>query len=254
MVEFDTIYNEDCLVGMKRISDQSVDCIICDLPYGTTACPWDSVIPLEPLWKQYRRVVKPNAPIILFGSEPFSTMVRASNLKAYRYDWVWEKGFGANFLQAKRQPIKTFENIMVFGFESPVYYPMLVKRSIPIKKGVRSNNAGDAMGEIRGEKARNFKGQVYEFKYPEAIIYFNSRAEGHRTVHPTQKPLALLRYLVLTYTREGDMVLDNCMGSGTTALACIREKRHYIGFELDKGYYEVAQRRIRELLQEPTLF
>ena len=245
MIELDRIYNQDCLVGMKEIPDKSIDAIICDLPYGTTACKWDSVIPFEPLWEQYKRVTKPKAPIVLFGSEPFSTMVRASNIKSYRYDWVWEKKFGGNFLQVKRQPIKTFENIMVFGFESPVYYPQMTKRDIPIKKGKNSNNAGDAMGEIRGEKARNFQGQVYEYKYPCAILHFNSRADGHKTIHPTQKPVELIRYLIRTYTNEGETVLDNCMGSGTTAIAAMREHRHYIGFELNKEFYEKACERVR---------
>jgi site-specific DNA-methyltransferase (adenine-specific) len=254
MIELDKIYNMDCLEGMKMIPDGSVDAVICDLPYGTTACKWDVVIPFEPLWEQYHRICKPNAAIVLFGSEPFSSALRMSNIKAYRYDWVWEKGFGGNFLQAKRQPIKTFENVMVFGFESPRYYPQMIKRDVPIKKGKNSNNAGDAMGEIRGEKARNFQGQIYTEKYPEAVIYFNSRAEGHDTKHPTQKPVDLLRYLVLTYTNEGDTVLDNCMGSGTTAVACIKEKRHFIGFELNKEYYEKACKRIRNEQRQLRLF
>ena len=254
MIELDKIYNEDCLQGMKRIADGAVDCIISDLPYGTTACSWDAVIPFEPLWEQFKRVTKPNAAIVLFGSEPFSSALRMSNIKAYRYDWVWEKGFGGNFLQAKRQPIKTFENVMVFGFESPRYYPQMIKRDVPIKKCKNSNNAGDAMGEIRGEKARNFQGQIYTEKYPEAVIYFNSRAEGHDTKHPTQKPVDLLRYLILTYSNEGDTILDATIGSGTTAVAALMEKRHFLGFETNKEYFDIAQGRIDEVLRNPTLF
>ena len=244
----------DCLELMKTIPGGSVDMILCDLPYGTTACKWDTVIPFDPLWEQYRRICKPNAPIVLFGSEPFSTMVRYSNMKAYRYDWVWDKRFGGNFLQAKRQPIKTFENIMVFGFQSPVYYPQMIERDKPLKKGKNSNIAGAAMGEIRGQKAKNFNGAVYDKKYPEAIIHFNSRSSrsGGISFHPTQKPVDLLRYLILTYTPPGETVLDNCMGSGSTGVACLNEGRDFIGIELEQAYFEIACKRIADAQKEKS--
>lgn len=151
--------------------------------------------------------------------------------------------------------MKNFENIMVFGFESPNYYPQMVKRETPLKKGKSSNNGGEVMGDIRGQKAKDFNGKIYEYKYPEAVLHFNSRKNKDKfAFHPTQKPVALLRYLVLTYTNVGGVILDNCMGSGTTAIACIREKRHFIGFELNKEYYDKACARIRAEQAQPSLF
>lgn len=240
---------------MRDIPDKSVDAIICDLPYGTTACSWDTIIPFDKLWEQYKRIAKPKAPIVLFGSEPFSSLLRASNIHSYRYDWVWEKGVGVNFLQAKRQPMKNFENIVVFGFESPNYYPQMTKRGTPLKKSKNSNNGGEVMGDIRGQKAKGFNGKTYEYKYPEAVLHFNSRKNKDKfAFHPTQKPIDLIRYLVRTYSNEGDTILDNCMGSGTTAIACIREHRHFIGFELNEDYYEKACKRIAAEMAQPTLF
>ena len=251
-MEIDNIYNMDCLEGMKQIPDGSIDAVICDLPYGTTDNPWDSVIPMDKLWEQYNRIVKPKGAILLFGSEPFSTIVRMSNLKSYRYDWVWEKGFPSNFMIANYQPLKTFENVMVFGKESPNYYPIKRKRDKPIYKSKNSNNPGGATTRITGKKVQEFEGKVYDDYMPEAIIHFNSRQDTSPHFHPTQKPVDLLRYLVLTYTNEGDTVLDNCMGSGTTAIACIKERRHFIGFELSKEYFDKAVRRIKAKPSTPS--
>lgn len=246
MIEIDKIYNEDCLEGMKRIDDGSVDCIITDLPYGTTACQWDSVIPFEPLWEQYRRITKPNAAIVLFGSEPFSSALRMSNIKEWRYDWIWDKVFGGNFVQAEREPIKTHEIISVFNKKGkcPTYYPQKIKRDIPIKAGGNIQKEGKAIRIAVTEHSEEFGNthKTYEDKFPESQLRFSCRAE--RGFHPTQKPVALLRYLVLTYTDVGGVVLDSCMGSGTTAIACLKERRHFLGFETNKEYFDIAQRRI----------
>ena len=256
MIELNKIYNEDCLEGMKRIPDGSVDAIICDLPYGTTACAWDSVIPFDKLWEQYRRLCKPNAAIVLFGSEPFSTMLRMSNLKEWRYDWIWDKVFGGNFVLAKYQPIKTHEIISVFcsNGQCPTYNPIMIKRDVPIKAGGNTQKEGKAIKIAQTEHSKEFGDahKTYDEKFPESQLRFSCRAE--RGLHPTQKPVDLLRYLVLTYTNEGDTVLDNCMGSGTTAIACIKEKRNFIGFELNKEYYDKACKRIKLEMAQPTIF
>ena len=246
MIELDTLYNEDCLEGMKRIPDGSVDCVICDLPYGTTACAWDSVIPFDKLWEQYRRIVKPTGAIVLFGAEPFSTTLRMSNLKEYKYDWTWEKEQGVNQYLCKVQPLRIVENIMVFYRETCTYNPQMSKGTAYITKRTLGC---DCYGDKKEVKTEN-KGE----RYPVNLLRFSrDLAEGER-FHPTQKPVDLLRYLVLTYTNEGDTVLDNCMGSGTTAIACIKERRHFIGFELSKEYFDKAVRRIKAEQAQLTLF
>ena len=250
-IEKDKIYNCDCLEGMKHIPNASIDAIICDLPYGTTACAWDSVIPFDQLWEQYKRIIKPRGAIVLFGSEPFSTMLRMSNLAWFRYDWIWNKKFAGNFVMAKVQPQKVHEIISVFSNGTCNYYPQMMKRDEPIKKG---GNSGDweTYGKIKVKD--EFKGKVYDEKYPETILEFSSRADYDDHFHPTQKPVDLLRYLIRTYSNEGDTILDNCMGSGTTAVACIKEKRHFIGFELNKQYYDKACRRIDAERRQLSLF
>ena len=247
MIELDRIYNEDCLEGMRRIPDGSIDAVICDLPYGTTACAWDSVIPFDKLWEQYRRITKPNAAIVLFGSEPFSSQVRMSNPDWYKYDWVWEKPEGANFQLVKYQPLKVHETISVFSKDTHSYYPQGLKRATIIKS---NSNKGGRLGHVASEKHRDEYVQEWT-NYPRSILRFDY---DPNRFHPTQKPVDLLRYLVLTYTNEGDTVLDNCMGSGTTAIACIKEKRHFVGFELSKEYYDKALRRIKAEQAQLTLF
>ena len=248
MIELDTIYNEDCLTGMQRIPDGSVDCIICDLPYGTTACKWDSVIPFEPLWEQYKRVTKPNATIALFGREPFSTMIRMSNLKDYRYDWIWVKSQGVNFVQVKRMPLQKHELISVFvkGTGGRTYNPQGLR---PCHK-VKSNGNGK-FGSIVSDKGHSEEYVQSWENYPDSLLYFNNEA---KVEHPTQKPVELIRYLIRTHSNEGDTILDNTIGSGTTAVAALREKRHFIGFELNRDYYDIALRRIKLEQQQQTLF
>ena len=242
----------DCLEGMKQIPDGMIDAVICDLPYGTTACAWDSVIPFDKLWEQYRRIVKPNGAILLFGSEPFSSMLRMSNIKAYKYDWIWEKSKASNFLSSHTMPLKAHEIVSVFSFGTPKTYNPQYGIGETYNKGCRKNMQDTAYGNVKTDDylIENTDGK----RMPRSVIYFKTAETEGDSWHPTQKPVDLLRYLVLTYTNEGDTVLDNCMGSGTTAIACIKEHRHFIGFELNKEYFDKAVRRIKAEQAQLTLF
>ena len=253
MFELDTIYNEDCLEGMKRIPDGSVDCIICDLPYGTTACKWDSVIPFEPLWEQYRRVVKPNGAIVLFAGEPFTSALIMSNINGFKYRIDWDKKIPSGLGYARFRPMSQIEDICVFSRdgERTTFNPQKTKRDKPIKAGGNSLQAGVYSGfKCRSEGSKYDK--VYDEKNPTTLISFDKVRRG--AIHPTQKPVDLIAYLVRTYSNEGDTILDNCMGSGTTAIACIKEKRHYIGFELNREYFDKACERIKRESQQQSLF
>ena len=246
-IELNNIYNMDCLEGMKAIPDGSVDAIICDLPYGTTACAWDTVIPFDKLWEQYKRIIKPQGAIVLFGSEPFSTYLRMSNIDWFKYDWIWEKAEGANFQLVKYQPLKVHEIISVFSKGAHIYNPQGLKKATIVKS---NKGKGGRLGHVASEELRG--GYIQEWtNYPRSIQNFDY--DSHR-FHPTQKPVDLLRYLVKTYTNEGDTILDNCMGSGTTAIACIKENRNFIGFELNKEYYEKACKRVQAEQQQLKLF
>ena len=250
MIELDTIYNEDCLQGMQRIPDGSVDCIICDLPYGTTACAWDSVIPFDKLWEQYRRICKKNAPIVLFGKQPFTSHLILSNPDWYKYELIWEKSRVGNAMQLGKQPASVHENIVVFYQNHPTFNDQRFKVDeayIDKRKSIR--NSFYKSEHYSGEMVRKADDGM---RHMQSILPFNSVWESD--MHPTQKPVDLLRYLVLTYTNEGDTVLDNCMGSGTTAIACIKERRHFIGFELSKEYFDKAQRRIKAEQAQLTLW
>lgn len=232
----------DCLELMKQLPDRSVDMILCDLPYGTTACKWDAVLPFDQLWKQYRRVAKSGSAILLHASQPFTTALISSNLGGYCYNWVWDKKFGANFAQAKRQPLKTHEDICVFSLDGrmPRYFPIMAKRQKPIKLGKNSGMAS-AIPLVTNS---SYDGKVYDEKFPDSQLHFSCREE--RGLHPTQKPTSLAEYLIRTYTNEGDVVLDNCMGSGTTGVACANTSRRFIGIELDANYFAAASDRIAE--------
>ena len=248
MIELDRIYNMDCLEGMKQIPDGSVDAVICDLPYGTTACAWDSVIPFDKLWEQYRRITKPYAAIVLTAREPFTSALLMSNIKNYKHKWVWNKKLSGCFFHAKHMPLPIEEDVLVFGFDSHVnYYPIMRKGKLRMKGG-----ATETPRWLNGLNPQ--EAYLSEDYYPVNIIEFPNRANKAQNIHPTQKPVDLLRYLVLTYTNEGDTVLDNCMGSGTTAIACIKERRHFIGFELNKEYFDKAVRRIKAEQAQLTLF
>ena len=254
MIELDKIYNEDCLEGMKRIADGAVDCIISDLPYGTTACSWDAVIPFEPLWEQFKRVTKPDAAIVLFGSEPFSSALRMSNIGMYKYDWYWRKPKGTGHLNAEKQPMRDVEVISVFYRQQSMYNPQFTKGEPFGNKSGKSHFVSEAGETTYGKFAsgpgtrNNNPGR----RYPKQCIEFG--VVERDTKHPTQKPVDLLRYLILTYTNVGGVVLDATIGSGTTAVAALMEKRHFIGFETNKEYFDIAQGRIDQVLRNPTLF
>lgn len=228
----------DCLELLKEIPDGSVDMVLADLPYGTTACKWDTCIPFEPLWEQYHRLVKHSGAIVLFGSEPFSTALRHSNLKEFRYDWIWEKEQGANFMLCKYQPYKVHEIISVFSRERHLYHPQMTEGK-PYISG--KGTSGDVTGNVKKKQTVNTG-----TRYPRSILRFNTDKGRGGGLHPTQKPVALLEYLIRTYTNEGETVLDNVMGSGSTGVACANTGRKFIGMELDPGYFEVAKRRIAE--------
>ena len=232
----------DCLELMKEIPDKSIDMILCDLPYGTTACKWDSIIPFEPLWEQYNRIIKDNGAIVLFGSEPFSTLLRMSNVKNFKYDWIWDKKIPSGMSYARFQPMRQTENISVFCKGKTVYNPQMVKRDKPMKTG---GNKYSPSAPIQACKQGKEYKKTYEYKNPTNIIVFDKIRKG--SLHPTQKPVELLEYLIKTYTNEGDTVLDNCMGSGSTGVACVNTGRNFIGMELDKKYFNVAKNRIQEV-------
>ena len=242
------LYHGDCLEVMKQIPDNSIDMVLCDLPYGMTACKWDCVIPLEDLWAAYKRICKKNAVIVLFGSMPFSAKLVTSNLKAYKHDWIWQKNSGSNFGRVKYQPMREHEQIMVFCYGTPQYNPILQERSESGKartkypyKLIRSGNDAYLQGSLRTRTSPSDKNQ--DLRYPSSIQKFNRECG----LHPTQKPVALCEYLIKTYTNDGMMVLDNCMGSGTTGVACLNTGRDFIGIELDEHYFEVARERIESM-------
>ncbi|MBS3739500.1 MAG: site-specific DNA-methyltransferase [Psychroflexus sp.] len=244
------ILHGDCLELMKDIPDKSIDAIICDLPYGTTACKWDSVIPFEPLWEQYKRIIKDNGAIVLFGSEPFSSALRMSNIKNFKYDWIWEKNRGSNFALVKYQPMKEHEMISVFSFNTHKYYPIKQQRKGSGLDRINGNyNTGKA-SNITGIKQTICTTQGQELRQPSSIQKFNTTEKGIKRVHPTQKPLELLKYLVKTYTNEGDLVLDNTAGSGTTAIACLNTNRQFIVMEKEKKYYDIILNRVKEFNQK----
>jgi site-specific DNA-methyltransferase (adenine-specific) len=229
----------DCLEVMKTIETGSIDMIFCDLPYGTTACKWDIVIPFEPLWEQYNRIIKDSGAIVLFGREPFSSYLRTSNVKMYRYDWIWEKSKATNFLFAKQMPLIAHEDIMVFYKSKPTYNPQKTQGK-PYNKGREKRTEIEAVGKIgNGNLIENKTG----LRNPRSVQYFVT-AEREGKLHPTQKPIKLIEYFVNTYSNENDTILDNTMGSGTTMLACKNLNRNGIGIEKDPQYYAVAVARV----------
>lgn len=234
----------DCLTEMARLEAGSVDMILCDLPYGTTACSWDAVIPFEPLWREYRRVTKPNAAIVLTASQPFTSALIGSNVKQYRYNWYWKKPVGSGFQNAKKQPLRMLEDVCVFYASPPIYNPQGLTR-VNITKVNKINAAKSVVGGTEGAGGLRTAGNtwVQEFtNYPKNILEFPVPTAGK--VHPTQKPVALMEYLIRTYTNPGDMVLDNTCGSGTTLVAAINTGRNAIGIERDPTYFRIAQERI----------
>ena len=254
MVKLNTIYNEDCLEGMKRIPDESVDMILCDLPYGTTACKWDTIIPFETLWAEYERVIKSNGAIVLTAAQPFTSALVMSNPKWFKYEWVWEKTRFTGNLNAKIMPLRAHENVLVFGRGRINYYP--IKTQAPEHKIDRRKTINDshvkAGGAYNNSKAFvNKRTRDDGTRYPTSVQVFKN--PNNNSMHPTQKPVLLFEYLIKTYTNKGETILDNCMGSGTTAIACLNTDRQYIGFELDEGYYKMANKRIENHTQQLSL-
>jgi site-specific DNA-methyltransferase (adenine-specific) len=243
------LWQGDCLELMKNIPDGSVDLVLTDPPYGTTACKWDSVIPFEPMWEQLNRIIKPNGAIVLFGSEPFSTMLRYSNLKMYRYDWYWNKNRPTNPMSAKKQPMKAVETISVFYKEQPLYNPQMTERTEDELKRLSKKSVYTRNTETDGRQwTKTANRNDNKLKYPINILTHNTvfNRSKEKTPHPTQKPVDLLEYLVRTYTNEGESVLDFTMGSGSTGVACVNTNRNFIGIELDEGYFNIAKKRIEE--------
>jgi len=230
----------DCLEVMKTIESNSIDAIITDPPYGTTACKWDSVIAFDLMWEQLNRIIKPNGAIVLFGSEPFSSALRMSNIKNYKYDWQWDKKLGGNSMLVKKQPSRVVENIMVFNKHN--YYPQMEERGKPVYKN-NKNKATYESANKHNDKAVRVKNNIY---YPKSIISIYNNRRGK--VHPTQKPVELLEYLMKTYTQENETVLDFTMGSGTTMVACKNLNRNGIGIEQDEKYFNIAQERVNSTL------
>jgi len=242
----------DCLVEMKNIANGSIDMVLSDLPFGTTACKWDVVIPFEHLWEHYWRVLKPNGVVVLFGSQPFTTKLVFSQMEYFKYEWVWEKSNGTNFMSVKHQPFKVHENILVFSKYAASFTK---KGSMPYNPQMGN---GASYKQIAGKKQHQFhgggKGKIegYESinhgkRYPRSVVKINEE----RGLHPTQKPVALLEYLINTYTVEGETVLDNCMGSGSTGVACINTKRDFVGIEKDENYFNIGKERIVRSQNEP---
>jgi site-specific DNA-methyltransferase (adenine-specific) len=255
------LYNGDCLEVMKSIPDGSIDLILCDLPYGTTACSWDVVIPFEPLWKEYDRIAKDTAPIVLFGSQPFTTLMVASNIRNFREELVWLKNKSGSGLHADRRHIKVHENIMVFSKGAYTFNPQkwevkdrefLVHRKV-FDYGYADNNIYGSVRDMKkaDDGTRN-PISVVSYEVPFTPQKKRQYTDVDIRLHPTQKPIALLEYLIRTYSNEGDTVLDNCMGSGSTGVACINTGRNFFGIELDEEYYKVAEQRIGEAKRQTT--
>jgi site-specific DNA-methyltransferase (adenine-specific) len=241
-----TLMTGDCLERMKEIPDGSVDMVLVDLPYGTTQNKWDSVIPFDSLWKEYYRVCKENAAIVMFAAQPFTSLLVASNIKDFKYDWVWHKSRPTGVLNAKRQPLRDKEDVLVFYRKQPAYNPQgLLQVNKMVGTGATSANA---KGNNTGKITQTDSGKYFQENgnYPRQVQFFKSES---KTVHPTQKPVDLLEYLIKTYTNEGETVLYNTMGSGSTGVACMNVSRKFIGIEMDEGYFEIAKKRIEETQQ-----
>lgn len=237
------LYNGDCLEVMDKLIEEGVkvDAIITDPPYGTTACKWDSIIPFDKMWEKVNKLIKPNGAIVLFGNEPFTSRLICSNLKGFKYRWDWNKKIPSGMSYAKFRPMQQTEDISVFtkNGEKTIYNPQMIKRDKPIKSGGTKHSETAPIKY----KDKDFK-KTYEYKNPITLIEFDKIRKG--SVHPTQKPVALLEYLIKTYTNEGDLILDFTMGSGSTGVAALNTNRRFVGIELDKNYYDISENRLRD--------
>ncbi len=243
MIQPNSVLQGDCLELMKDIPDKSIDMILCDLPYGTTACKWDIIIPFEPLWAEYKRIIKDNGAIVLFGKEPFTCILRVSNISIFKQPLIWDKVNSDNPMQAKRRHLNTTEDISIFYKSQCTYNPQGLITS-NIKKGGKQGMMIDSSGKTREQYIQEYT------NYPKNILRYPIEINN---IHPTQKPVALFEYLIKTYTNEGDLVLDNCAGSGTTAIAAINTKRNYIVMELEETYYKLINKRIKNHTREKSL-
>lgn len=247
-METNKIYHGDCLELMPQIASGSIDMILCDLPYGTTQCKWDTIIPFDKLWEQYERLIKPNGVIALTASQPFTSALVMSNPKLFKYEWIWNKNTASGFANAKRQPMRTHENILIFYKLQPTYNPIKEIRDLSKKSKERHNYKFNSSTGINNEvygKLNRLNKQPEDLAYPKTVQKINGIVNNHNErIHPTQKPVALFEYLVKTYTNEGETVLDNCIGSGTTAIACKNTKRKFIGMEREQKYFDMANKRI----------
>lgn len=230
------LFNDDCLEVLPTIKDKSVDMILADLPYGTTACKWDSVLPLDVLWKEYNRICKENGAMVFTCAQPFTTVLANSNLKYLKYEWIWEKSQGTNPLNAKIMPLKCHENILVFYKKKPTYNPQFWYSTPYTGFSSETSKLGEVYGDVKSKHRNNEDGS----RYPKTVLKFK-QDKGY---HPTQKPILLMEYLIKTYTNENETVLDNTMGSGTTGVAAVKTNRNFIGIEKEKQYFEIAQSRI----------
>lgn len=242
------LYHGDCIKVMKQLIDEgiTVDCIITDLPYGTTPCPWDIIIPFDEMWECINKIIKPNGAIVLFGQEPFSSLLRVSNIKNYKYDWIWKKERLTNVFQVKRRPGKVVENISVFYKKQPTYNPQKTKYNGPLRSNKIGDNAGFSITQTGGIGPKPIEYHDDGTRYPLQIIEFNRDSMYEEKYHPTQKPIELLEYLIKTYTNEGEIVLDFTMGSGSTGVACKNLNRKFIGIELNEEYYNISINRIKK--------
>jgi site-specific DNA-methyltransferase (adenine-specific) len=244
MLPINEIVEGDCLELMPQIADKSIDMILCDLPYGTTACSWDTIIPFEPLWAQYKRIIKDNGAIVLTASQPFTSTLAMSNIEMFRYEWIWDKvNMFTNHINAKKMPMKVHENICVFYKTLPIYNSQK-------RKGIPYGNVGNSRAEVTGIMGNSHKNKTGDM-YAASLIRIKGRS-GEQGFHPTQKPVALFEYLIKTYTNEGDLILDNCAGSGTTGVAAKNLKRNFILIEKEPKYVEIARKRLETVT--PSLF
>lgn len=252
MLKLNKLYNIDCLIGMKDIDDKSIDLILCDLPYGTTRNKWDSVISLEKLWEQYCRIIKDDGAIVLFAQTPFDKVLGSSNLKMLKYEWIWEKTTATGHLNAKKMPMKAHENILVFYKKLPTYNPQKTKGHTPVHSYTKYQDDGSNYGKTK----IGISGGGSTERYPRSVLQFSTDKQKC-ALHPTQKPVALLEYLIKTYSNEGDVILDNCIGSGSTAVACIHTNRNFIGMDngicetkndnYGRAWTDIANDRIRNI-------
>ena len=245
-----TLLLGDCLEILPTLADNSVDMVLVDLPYGTTACKWDSIIPLDKLWEQYNRICKKDGAMVFTAAQPFTTILAASNLENFRYEWIWEKPQGTNPMNAKVMPLKSHENILIFYRKKPVYNPQMW-HSTPYS-GFSSDTS--KIGEVYGSAKSKHRDNPEGSRYPKTVLKFKQE----KGLHPTQKPVEMMEYLIKTYSNEGDVVLDNTMGSGTTGVACMNTGRNFIGIEKEENYYKIAEQRIsstvppEQVAQQPS--